>query len=256
VRRPAVELDSAGCAVLAGALGDTPETVISVHQLRRGLCRALVLGPPERPQAAMLQLRADPAEPTGFGDDPAGLWRLLRELDGWTCVNVPLALGSPLAEQIAAETGRTCRLHEDVYHVLTRPAIPRPQPDVRRLTAEDLPLLEAAEPDLGPPGWNWGGATTLLSMGIVAGAVADGRLVAITHTGAVSERHADVGVATLPAWQGRGLATAAAALVCAGIQATGRTPVWSAGAGNQASLRVARKLGFVEVLRRVYVIPK
>ena len=32
--------------------------------------------------------------------------------------------------------------------------------------------------------------------------------------------------------------------------------MWSAGGHNAASLRVAEKLGFVEVSRRVYVIPE
>jgi len=60
-------------------------------------------------------------------------------------------------------------------------------------------------------------------------------------------------VVTLAPWRGRGLSTAAAALVCADVQAAGQTPVWSTAEDNAASRRVATKLGFVEVLRRVYV---
>ena len=58
-------------------------------------------------------------------------------------------------------------------------------------------------------------------------------------------------MSTLEEWRGRGLATAAASLVAQAIQESGRAPMWSA--GNPASLRVAQKLGFVEVSRRVYI---
>jgi predicted GNAT family acetyltransferase len=63
-------------------------------------------------------------------------------------------------------------------------------------------------------------------------------------------------VTTLPEWRGRGLSTAAAALVATVIQDAGRTPVWSTGEGNAASRRVAEKLGFREVARRAYLIPR
>ena len=52
---------------------------------------------------------------------------------------------------------------------------------------------------------------------------------------------------------GKGFASSAASIVVRRIQERGRTPVWSAGEGNAASLRVAAKLGFVEVSRRVYL---
>ena len=70
-----------------------------------------------------------------------------------------------------------------------------------------------------------------------------------------SERHADIGAATLEAWRGRGLATAAAALVARRVQEAGQTPVWSAGEDNAASLRVAQKIGFTAVSRRTYSHP-
>jgi predicted GNAT family acetyltransferase len=252
--RDVVEVNAKGRTSVADRLGDSPETVISVHVLRRGLCRAFVLGTPEMPDAAMLQSIADPTEPTGFGDDAADLWRLLRGLRDWTCVNVPRAAGPQLAALISDGTAGSSRLREDVYHVLVEPARSFLHPAVRRLTIDDRCFLDAAETVLGPPGWNWGSSTTLLAEGMAAGGFVDNRLVAIAFTFAVSARHADVSVATLPDWRDRGLATACAALVCDGIQAIGQTPVWSAGEHNFASLRVASKLGFVEVHRRVYVI--
>lgn len=47
-----------------------------------------------------------------------------------------------------------------------------------------------------------------------------------------------------------------AAIVCRWVQDSGRVPVWSCGEDNLASLRVAQKLGFREVSRRVYLIPE
>ena len=89
----------------------------------------------------------------------------------------------------------------------------------------------------------------------MAGAIVEGRLVAIAHTSAITQKHADIGVYTVEAHRRQGLSTACAGLVAAAVQETGRTPTWSTGEDNWASLRVAEKLGLREVGRRVYVIP-
>jgi len=73
-------------------------------------------------------------------------------------------------------------------------------------------------------------------------------------TTAVTEKHADLGVVTSGPWRGQGLATACAALAADAIQRGGRRPVLSTGEDYAASLRVAEKLGFEEMSRRVYVI--
>lgn len=245
-------LDLAACRVLADALGDTPETVIAAHALRRGLCRAYVAGQPAGFDGAVVQADFAPTEPTGFGSDPHVLWRLLRAVEGWDCVDVDAAGAPALGEIIQREMGVGVRYYGDIYYTLTRPAARFYHLLVRRLTLADLTLLEAAPREL--QGAGFGSPRGLLTEGVVAGAVVEGRVVAIAHTSSYSERHADVGVFTHPGWRGRGLATAAAALVVRQVQAAGRTPVWSAGEDNFASLRVAHKLGFVEVSRRTYVI--
>jgi len=144
------------------------------------------------------------------------------------------------------------RYYGDVYHTLTRPVAHFDHPWVRRLAPADLALLEAAPRQM--QGAGFGSLRCLLAEGVVAGAVVEGRVVAIAHTSGHSRRHADIGVFTHPDWRGRGLATAAAALVARQVQAAGQTLVWSAGEDNVASLRVAHKLGFAEVSRRTYVI--
>src|SRR5688572_12627889 len=80
VNSSAPELNTSERAFLADALGDTPETVMAVHRLRRGLARAVVAGPPHRPRAAIVQAFSVPEEPAGYGDDPEAIWSLLRDL--------------------------------------------------------------------------------------------------------------------------------------------------------------------------------
>jgi RimJ/RimL family protein N-acetyltransferase len=238
---------------LAEALGDTPETVIPCHQLVRGLARCWVAGTLPDFEAALVQATNAPREPTGFGRSAHALWRLLRDVAGWTCVSVDARLAEPLRRLVEADLGVPARLYGDIHHVLWQSAAVHEHPWVRRLTVEDLPVILAAPPEV--QGSNWGSARAMVEDGFVAGALADGELVAIATVGALTAAHADVGVATLEPYRGRGLSTAAASLVARWAQSRGRTPVWSTGEDNAASLRVARKLGFVEVSRREFVIP-
>ena len=77
--------------------------------------------------------------------------------------------------------------------------------------------------------------------------------VAVAFTAAQGERYVDVGIVTREDARGQGLATAAASLVCAAIQAAGLVPVWGTSEENLASQRVAEKLGFRQVAQRVYL---
>lgn len=245
-------LDAKGRHALADALGDTPETVISVHQLRRGLCRAWTVGNPSRFDAAIIQGDFLPEEPVGFGVDAERLWELLKPVEGWECIDVSQSCAAALGKIIERETGVRVRYYDDIYHTLGEPAPDFPDKHVRRLTSADLALLESAPHDV--QGCGFEGLDAMLSEGVAACAIVDGDIVAIAHTYARSERHADVGVYTLEDWRGRGYATACAAVVARAVQEAGQTPVWSTGPGNLASLRVAEKLGFKEVARTTYVI--
>ena len=68
---------------LADALDDTPETVIPVHFLRRGLADAWVAGTPPRFDGVIVQAHLLPQEPWCFGRDPSVIWGLLRPLIDW-----------------------------------------------------------------------------------------------------------------------------------------------------------------------------
>lgn len=86
-------LDRPGALDLATALGPTPETVISVHLLRRDLALAYVAGEPSRFRAAVIRnLSFATDELTAFGDDPEEIWHILRRLADWRYVNVAPAI--------------------------------------------------------------------------------------------------------------------------------------------------------------------
>lgn len=243
-----------GRLCLARALGDTPETAMAVHTLRRGFCEAWAAGPPDRPGAAVVQLSFRPGEPYGWGDDPRVLWDVLCCVDGWECVNVAAPIMLALEDVMRVHMECDVRVHGEIYHTLSRPVHPCSHSVVRMLSEADAELLANSDPEVSQNAF--GGVRRLLQQGGVAAAVIAGHVVAIAQTYALTARHAEIGAVTLPPWRNRGFATAAASLVARWAQENGRTPVWSTAEDNYASLRVAEKLGFQEVSRRAYLIPQ
>ena len=248
-----VQLSPAELSALAHALGDSPETAIPVHRLMRAACSAYVVGKPTRFDAAVIISHDNPGEPDGFGEDPEALWSILGPLEGWRVVDVSASVAPKLGAQIRASTGSRVAYYGDVYHTLTRPAAEHTHPDVRRLTVDDRALFDGVPDDL-KPGIR-GDVELMLREGFVAGAVVDDRIVSVAHTNATTARYADIGVFTHEDCRNRGYSTASAAIVAEAIRESGRTPVWSCGEDNLASLRVAAKVGFNKVSRRTYVIP-
>lgn len=247
------KLTSQECLVLADVLGDTPTTVISAGRLKQRMCCAYVAGSLPHITAALVFDAYCPDEPCGFGTNPDAIWHLLKCHQGWACINVEPACAESVGKLIKAETGSTIRYYGDVYHALLTPVHCSPNTVVRLLTLADGERLAKAPTEVQGSGYKTHQA--MLSEGIVAAAVVEDNIVSIAHTYAQTDLHADIGVSTLEAWQGKGFATAAASLVAQQIQASGKVPVWSCGEDNAASLRVAQKLGFTEVARRTYVIP-
>jgi RimJ/RimL family protein N-acetyltransferase len=201
---------------------------------------------------AIVQSNDWPTEPAGFGSDPEVLWDLLQSVKGWDCLLVDSECASALGRIIAREMGVQVRYLDDVSHTLTRPARAFHDEAVRRLSLADLVLLKAAPQELRAGLWS--NPREILLEGVIACAVIAGEIVATALTTAYSERYADIGVYTAEGLRGRGYATAAASLVAKSVQESGRIPTWGAGEHNAASLRVAEKLGFVELSRRRYVI--
>ncbi len=238
---------------LAATLGDKPTTVIPVARLMQGRCAAYAAGRLTKPLAALVVSEYAPEEPFAYGTDAGAVWSLLKAVDGWACVDAPSQLAEPIGRLIEAETGAPVQYYADLYHALLKPVERHVNEHARCLTLSDAPLILNAPAEIQGAGYE--SPEAMLTDGVAAGAVVEGRLVAIAHTYAETERHADIGVSTLEPWRGRGFATAAASLAAQEIQARGKTPVWSCGADNAASLRVAQKLGFEKVDERTYAIP-
>ena len=247
------QLNPADFAELANTLGDTPETVVAVHLLRKKLCKAFVAGSPTSFSAAIVQGYFDSEEPRGFGTEAQALWELLQLVEGWDCIGVNRQCAKPLGDLIEKSNGVKVRYYGDVYHSLTRPVRLFTSEYVRELTTQDRNLIASAPIEIQGSGYE--DMETMLSEGIVAGAVDTDQLVSIAHTSGVTDLHGEIGVGTLEPWRKRGLCSAAASIVSNRLQEEGRVPVWSTGEDNFASLRVAAKLGFQEVSRRTYVIP-
>lgn len=242
---------------LAETLPDSPQTVISISQLRRGLAQAYVVGEVADWETAVILDPGHPGEPMAFGHNAPQIANLVAALPDWFCVNVLPEVAEELGPLLARKMDCPVRCYGDIYHTLTPSAPKLPHPAVRMLTLDDLPLLQAA-----PDNIRGHDPARMLAEMSVAGAVVNGhfdfaqcrRIAAIAQNYALSNRYGDIGVATLPEFQGQGLATAAAALVAQDLQGNGRIPVWSCGEDNHASLRVAQKLGFEYDSRRTYII--
>ena len=115
-------LDPDGIRRLIDAIEETPETVIPIHLLTQGTCKAYAVGDPASSEAVEVQSDSLREEPSGIGGDARGLWDLLRHLDDWTAVDVSPAVAPRLRALIRNATGRRVRYHGDIYHTLTKPA--------------------------------------------------------------------------------------------------------------------------------------
>jgi GNAT superfamily N-acetyltransferase len=115
---------------------------------------------------------------------------------------------------------------------------------VHRLGPADVPAVRSLSPEVDWLAKTWGGPSGLAASGYAWGALAEGRLVSLACSFFVGDRFEDIGVATEPAYRGRGLAFLCASSLCGDIRDRGRRPSWSTSPDNSASLGVAQKLGF------------
>ena len=236
---------------VADALGDTSETVVPTHLLRRGLADALIVGSIPKFDALVVRSHSLREEPWCFGSELLSLWELLSQVAGWgqrtMSPNVPPYLADPLSALIHRENNVQVRQYGDVYHTLTRQAHGFNPPEVRQLELPDVDLLADFQRD--PRRLGFTTFDDLLANGLAAGAVVGGRLVSLAHTNALTANYGDIGVYTDDAWRGMGFATASASIVARGVQELGRMPVWSAGEDNEASLHIVAKCGIAPCRR-------
>ena len=201
---------------------------------------------------------------TGQGTIQADRWPQPRALLSNTAGNCSLA-GDPttlapqdlqgLAGMIEAPPSFVPLLQESfadlrvwdrvIYALYDEPQFARPEGyEVRRITADAIPDLEALSPETSWLVKTWGDTAGLAASGMAWGAWSNGRLVALACTFFLGNSIEEIGVATEPEHRGRGLSVACAGALCQDIRARGRLPSWTTSPDNIASQRVAAKLGF------------
>jgi RimJ/RimL family protein N-acetyltransferase len=113
------------------------------------------------------------------------------------------------------------------------------------LGPEHVRDIEALDADLAWIHNTWDGAAGLAASGKAWGAFVHERLVSVACSFFVSQSFEDIGIVTEREYRGRSLAAACAAALTREIQSRGKTPSWTTSPENQASRRVAEKLGFI-----------
>lgn len=116
--------------------------------------------------------------------------------------------------------------------------------EIRRLGRDDAAALDQLDADLRWISTTWGGPAGLAASGYAWVAWVAGALAAVAVTFYAGTDGEEIGVVTQSAFRGQGLSGACAAALCQDIVARGRRAVWSTSPDNQASIRVAEKLGF------------
>lgn len=247
-------LDRGGMAALADALGESVRACVSVSLLRRGLCRASVVGPPERFDAALVAFDFMPDEPMAFGTDAEAIVDLLEETDRkWGCVETTPEMVRPVGASIVRRLNTSVRYYDAVYLSLEAPVQRIEHPAVRLLRPEDEALWQSVtHPDVRAAGF--GDEASHLRESFAAAAIVDGRIVSMAQCAGFSSRYADIGIHTLESFRRQGLAAACVSAAAGEAQRRGLVPVWSTGIDNGGSLATARKVGFRDAERAAYAI--
>lgn len=132
------------------------------------------------------------------------------------------------------------------------PAVPEPAVEGLRFVPIDGELLARADlPGVdeiaGEVRQMWRSPALFVERGLGMAALFGGRVACWCTSEYVSPAMCGIGIATDPAHQRRGIATATAARVVAAWLRRGVTPYWGCRAENLPSARVAQKLGFTLV---------
>ena len=116
------------------------------------------------------------------------------------------------------------------------PAASAPPGGAVRVTSANLDVVRDSYPWLHEALADWSPCFAV---------VRDGAAVSVCFTSRIGDRAMEAGLETLPAFRGRGYATAATAAWGAFVASTGRVPLYSTGWGNLASQGVARRAGLI-----------
>jgi RimJ/RimL family protein N-acetyltransferase len=102
--------------------------------------------------------------------------------------------------------------------------------------------------------WMWPSKERFCEQGFGVAAVVAKRVICWCTAEYVSAHGCGIGIATDPAYERRGVATATAARFVLEARRRGLAPYWECGAWNIASIRVAEKVGFERIAEECYWI--
>lgn len=100
--------------------------------------------------------------------------------------------------------------------------------------------------------WMWPALERFYAHGLGVVAIAERRVICWCTAEYVSASRCGIGIATDPAFERRGVATATAAHFVDMCQRRGMAPFWECRADNPGSIRVAEKVGFALIARERY----
>ena len=100
----------------------------------------------------------------------------------------------------------------------------------------------------------WPSEERFYEQGFGVAAVVEERAICWCTAEYVSPQRCGIGIATDPAYERRGVATATAAQFIHDAQRRGIVPYWECGNWNSASIRVAQKVGFELIAEERYWI--
>jgi hypothetical protein len=123
-----------------------------------------------------------------------------------------------------------------------KPCLPAiPANVVRLLTLSEIAAMKNLPLDLKEE------LTTVCRYSPVAATIAEGAPVSFCYAGSQTESLWDISIDTLAGYRNKGYATACVAYMIELMSRQNKQPVWGAYETNEASMRLAAKLGFVAV---------
>lgn len=243
-------LDRCRSDAVAHILGDTPFTVAPYFFLQRYECdvyaddsvppRSIVVVPHVPLADVYVFVRA----PLGTLEKE-GLVDFISRLDYVGGLFVPAELVQPIRarRQVVLEAEGLCFTYRKMPHHLT---VARPEL-VRRLSIADAEAVGRLPSEAAFLYHYYRSPEALLTEGLAFGIVHKDRLASLATSLALTPKHCDVGVYTLPRYRNRGYATHCVAAILAESFSRNVRPLWRIGMRQKLAIYFAERLGMEEI---------
>lgn len=235
---------------VSGLIGDTPFAVTPYFFLQRGACQVYA-DDSEQPRYGAIVPTTPRPDVFVFGaaglepPEIEGLASFLARLDPVGGYLVPVELVQPLRARRRIITdveglGFTYRQIPQEYSAW-RPEL------LRSLTPADVGSVEALSAEAGFLFQSFGGPASLLAEGLAFGVFEGKRLASLSTSLALTPRHCDVGVYTVPRYRHRGYATDCVEVLFSHLFEQGIRPLWRIGVRQKVGICFAEKLELEEI---------